>query len=184
MSTLGISIDPATVDNYLDHFIDSFLIDKAYRYDVKGRKYIGTPLKYYFTDVGIRNALLRFRQQEENHIMENVLYRELCIRGYSVDVGMVEYRYRAEDGKDVRTQLEVDLIARSGDKQIYIQSALHVDTPEKRRQETASLIRIPDHFKKIVVVRDPIVPWVDESGICYVGIREFLGGSYPDMELI
>ena len=183
-SSLGISISSTTVEKYLDCFVESFLVSRAYRYDVKGRKYIGTPLKYYFCDVGLRNALLEFRQQEENHIMENILYRELCIRGYSVDVGMVEHRHRNEENKDVRTQLEVDFIAKGGDEQLYIQSALHVDSDEKRRQETASLLRIQDSFRKIVVVREPIVPWTDESGIRYVGVREFLGGGYPGMELI
>ena len=183
-SSAGLAINSVTVDKYLDCFIDSFLINKVHRYDVKGRKYIGTPMKYYFTDIGLRNALLEFRQQEENHIMENILYNELCIRGYSVDVGMVEYRHRTDDGKDIRTQLEVDFIAKSGDTQIYIQSALHVDTPEKRQQEIHSLTRIPNSFKKIVVVREPIAPWTDENGICYIGIREFLCGSYPEMEMV
>ena len=179
-SSAGLSINSVTIDKYLDCFMDSFLINKVHRYDVKGRKYIGTPMKYYFTDIGIRNALLEFRQQEENHIMENILYNELCIRGYSVDVGMVEYRHRINEGKDIRTQLEVDFIAKNGDMQMYVQSALHIDTPEKRQQEINSLTRIPNSFKKIVVVRDPIAPWTDENGICYVGIREFLSGSYPE----
>lgn len=183
-SSASLAINSVTIDKYLDCFIDSFLISKAHRYDVKGRKYIGTPMKYYFTDIGIRNALLEFRQQEENHIMENIIYNELCIRGYSVDVGIVEYRHRTDEGKNVRTQLEVDFIAKSGDTQIYVQSAFHVDTPEKRQQEINSLIRIPDSFKKIVVVREPIVPWTDENGICYVGIREFLCGSYSEVELV
>ncbi len=183
-SNLNIKINQTTVDTYLDYFVESFIINKAFRYDVKGRKYIGTPLKYYFSDVGLRNALLEFRQQEENHIMENIIYNELLIRGYSVDVGMVEHRYCSEDGKDVRAQLEVDFIAKLGNSQIYVQSALNIDSLEKREQETASLLKINNSFKKIVVVKDAIVPWTDENGICYVGIREFLSGKYPEMETV
>ena len=133
-----------------------------------------TPLKYYFTDVGLRNALLGFRQQEENHIMENIIYNELLIRGYSVDVGVVEYRHRDINKKEIRTQLEVDFIARSSGKNWYIQSALNIDTEEKRLQETSSLIRIPDSFTKTVVVKDHIIPWTDDKGIEYIGIRDFL----------
>lgn len=183
-SKLNIKINQTTVDNYLDYFIESFIVDKAFRYDVKGRKYIGTPLKYYFSDIGLRNALLEFRQQEENHIMENIIYNELVIRGYSVDVGMVEHRYRNEEGKEIRAQLEVDFIAKRGDRQIYVQSALNVDSTEKRKQETASLLKINNSFKKIVVVKDAIIPWTDEEGICYVGIREFLSGKYPGIEMV
>lgn len=183
-SNLNIKINQTTVGTYLDYFVESFIINKAFRYDVKGRKYIGTPLKYYFSDVGLRNALLEFRRQEENHIMENIIYNELLIRGYSVDVGMVEHRYCREDGKDVRAQLEVDFIAKLGSSQIYVQSALNIDSLEKREQETASLLKINNSFKKIVVVKDAIVPWTDENGICYVGIREFLSGKYPEMEMV
>lgn len=183
-SRRGISISQNTVDTYLDYFIEAFILSKAFRYDIKGRKYIGTPMKYYFSDIGLRNALLEFRQQEENHIMENILYNELIIRGYSVDVGVVEYRYKNETGKEVKSQLEVDFVAKNENHQIYVQSALHIDSPEKRKQETASLERIPDFFKKIVVVKDQIIPWTDEKGINYVGIREFLSGNYVDMEEI
>lgn len=183
-SKLNIKISQTTVDTYLDYFIESFIISKAFRYDVKGRKYIGTPLKYYFTDVGLRNALLEFRQQEENHIMENIIYNELVIRDYSVDVGMVEHRYRNKEGKDIRAQLEVDFIAKSGDSQIYVQCALNIDSSEKREQETASLRKINNSFRKIVVVKDAIIPWTDEYGICYVGIREFLSGKYRDMIMV
>lgn len=181
-SQLGISVTSSTIDRYLDCFIDSFLVKKAFRYDVKGRKYIGTPMKYYFSDIGMRNALLGFRQQEENHIMENILYNELVTRGYSVDVGIVEYRHKDNAGKDIRTQLEVDFIAGRGDQQIYIQSALNIDTSEKRMQEISSLTKIPDSFKKIVVVKDSIIPWTDENGIWYVGIREFLSGNCQEMQ--
>lgn len=183
-SNLNIKISQTTIDTYLDYFVESFIIDKAFRYDVKGRKYIGTPLKYYFTDVGLRNALLGFRQQEENHIMENILYNELVIRGYSVDVGMVEHRYRNALGKDIRAQLEVDFIAKSANSQIYVQSALNIDSEEKRKQETTSLLKIHNSFRKIVVVKEHIIPWTDENGICYVGIREFLSGKYQDMIMV
>lgn len=180
-SVLGTKISQTTINSYIDYFIESYIIAKAFRYSVKGRKYIGTPLKYYFTDLGLRNALLGFMQQEENHIMENIIYNELIIRGYSVDVGSVEHRYHNAEGKEMRARLEVDFIAKSGSGQIYIQSALNIDSSEKRIQETASLINIKDSFKKIVVVKEPIIKWTDENGICYVGIREFLSGNYPDM---
>ena len=145
----------------------------AQRYDVKGRKYIGSPLKYYFSDVGLRNARLNFRQQEENHIMENVIFNELCNRDFSVDVGVVEYCYK-DDGKSKRTQLEIDFVANKGSKRYYVQSALTVSDEEKRKQEINSLKRVGDSFKKIVVVKDNILPWHDDNGILYVGIEQFL----------
>ena len=183
-SEIKISVGNDSISKYLDWFIDAFLLKKVYRYDVKGRKYIGTPMKYYFSDVGLRNALLNFRQQEENHIMENIIYNELVIRGYSVDVGMVESRFRDSENKFVRKQHEVDFIARYGDSIMYIQSALNVDSAEKRMQETESLLKIPDSFRKIVVVKDAIIPWTDDKGIQYVGVREFLSGNYPGMVMI
>ncbi len=183
-SRKNISINSNTVSLYLDHFIDAFLINKAYRYDVKGRKYIGTPLKYYFIDQGLRNALLNFRQQEENHIMENIIYNELILRGYHVDVGAVNHRYRDSTGKDIKKWLEIDFIASKPSKKVYIQSALNIETREKREQEIASLKKVNDSFKKIVVVRDHIHPWTDEDGINYIGIREFLSGHYVDLEKV
>lgn len=173
-SVKQISISANTVSKYLDYFIDAFILYKAFRYDIKGRKYIETPLKYYFTDVGLRNARLNFRQQEENHIMENVLYNELIAREFDVDVGVVEYNHQDEQGRKIRTQLEIDFVANKGSKRYYIQSALTVADEEKRRQETNSLNRVSDSFKKIVVVKDDIIPWHDEQGILYVGIEEFL----------
>ena len=164
----------STITQYLDYFIDAFILSKAYRYNIKGRRYIDTPLKYYFTDVGLRNARLNFRQQEENHIMENILYNELTLREYDVDVGVVEYNYKTEDKKSRRTQLEVDFIANKDSRRCYIQSALTVADEEKRKQETHSLYRIDDSFKKIVVVKDNIIPWHDEKGILYLGIEDFL----------
>ena len=169
-----VSISDDTVSRYLEFFIDAFLLYKAERYDVKGRKYIGSPLKYYFSDVGLRNARLNFRQQEENHIMENVIYNELCNREFNVDVGVVEYCYKDENKKSKRIQLEIDFVANKGSKKYYIQSALSVGEEEKRLQEIRSLNRIGDSFKKIVVVKDNIIPWHDDNGILYIGIEQFL----------
>lgn len=169
-----LKIKSDTVTRYLDYFIDSFILSQAQRYDVKGRSYISTPLKYYYSDVGLRNARLNFRQQEENHIMENVIYNELIARGFSVDVGVVPYHWKDDDGKLKHTQLEVDFIVNKGYQRYYIQSALNVDTKEKREQEINSLKRVNDSFLKIVVVKDEIIPWTDETGILYIGIQEFL----------
>ncbi len=162
-------ISKNTITSYLNYLLDSFLIEKAERYDVKGKKYIQTPQKYYFTDIGIRNAKLNFRQQEENHLMENIIYNELLIRGYNVDVGVVEIR---EEG--VRKQLEVDFVCNQGNKRYYIQSALNLDTSEKTMQESKSLNNIGDNFKKIIVVKDNIKLWRNEDGILIIGIQEFL----------
>ncbi len=169
-----ISVSHATVSKYLDYLIDSFLIYSASRYDVKGRKYIGSPYKYYFSDVGLRNARLNFRQQEENHIMENIIYNELCVRDFSVDVGIVEYCYKDTEKKSKRAYLEIDFIANKGSKKYYVQSALTVADEEKREQEIRSLKRVGDSFKKIVVVKDNIIPWHDDDGILYIGIEQFL----------
>ena len=154
--------------------MEAFLIQKAERYDVKGRKYIKTPVKYYYSDPGLRNAMLGFRQLEETHLMENVLYNDLTRRGFDVDVGVIDQNVRNESGEKIRKHLEVDFVVNRGDERYYIQSALSIDTPEKKEQEIASLIRIPDSFKKIVVVKDYVKPWRDENGIQYVGIEDFL----------
>ncbi len=169
-----VNINSVTVDRYLGYFSDAFLIDKADRYDVKGKRYMRTPVKYYYTDVGLRNARLGFRQQEENHIMENVIFNDLKRRGCDVDVGVVEQHVKTDEGKKIRKQLEVDFVVNRGDRRIYIQSALSVADPAKRKQEIASLIRIPDSFDKIVVVRDHIKPWIDGNGISYIGVEQFL----------
>ncbi len=169
-----INIDNATVGRYLDLFIDAFMLYKTERYDIKGRKYIGSPLKYYFSDVGLRNARLQFRQMEENHIMENIIYNELIYREFSVDVGAIEYFYRGEDKKSKRANLEIDFIANKGSQKYYIQSALSVSDEDKREQEVRSLNRVGDSFKKIVVVKDNIIPWHDDNGILYIGIEKFL----------
>lgn len=169
-----ICISPNTIDTYIGYFTEAYLLRKAERYDVKGRKYIKTPAKYYFSDPGLRNARLSFRQIEETHLMENVLYNDLIRRGFDVDVGVVEQNTRTETGQKVRRQLEVDFVVNRGDERFYIQSALSVDDPQKKEREIASLIRIPDSFKKIVVVKDYIRPHRDENGIQYVGIEDFL----------
>lgn len=169
-----ISIGSETIEKYIGYFEEAFLIEKAVRYDIKGRKYIGTPAKYYYTDSGLRNARLGFRQLEETHIMENVLYNDLIRRGMDVDVGVVEYNTKDSAGKKIRKQLEVDFVVNKGEKRFYRQSALSIAEPEKKEQEIASLKRIPDSFSKTVVVRDYLKPWQDENGIVYLGIEQFL----------
>ena len=169
-----LHVSPGTIDTYIGFFMNAFLIDKAERYDVKGRKYIKTPVKYYYTDLGLRNARLGFRQIEETHLMENVIYNDLIRRGYDVDVGVVEVNIRDEDGRNVRKQLEVDFVVNKGNERCYIQSALSIDDPEKRKQEISSLIRIPDSFRKIVIVKDYMKPMYDDNGILYVGVEQFL----------
>lgn len=173
-SVKKLKIKGNTIASYLDYFVDAFILEKSYRYDIKGRSYIDTPLKYYFTDVGLRNARLNFRQQEENHIMENILYNELIARGFSVDVGIVEYNVVDENGTKKRTQLEVDFVVNKINRRYYIQSALTVGNEEKRLQEINSLNRIDDSYMKIVVVKDGILPWTDERGIQYINIQDFL----------
>lgn len=169
-----LKIAPDTIDTYIEYFLEAFLLQKAERYDIKGRKYIKTPMKYYYSDPGLRNAKLGFRQLEETHLMENVLYNDLVRRGFDVDVGVVEQNTRDDSGKNIRKQLEVDFVVNRGDERYYIQSALSVSDPEKKEQEIASLIRIPDSFRKIVVVKDYMKPWQDENGIQYIGIEDFL----------
>ena len=158
-----------TINSYIADIEDSFIVNKSTRYDIKGKRYIQTPQKYYFSDIGLRNARLNFRQQEENHLMENIIYNELLIRGYNVDVGVVEVR---EEGK--RKQLEVDFVCNLGNKRYYIQSALNLDTKEKTIQESRSLNNIGDSFKKIIVVKDNIKLWRTDDGIVIMGIQEFL----------
>ena len=163
------SISSDTIERYLGYFTDAFIIRKAERYDVKGKKYIKTPAKYYYSDVGLRNARL-----EETHLMENVIYNDLIRRGLDVDVGVVEYNTRNSEGKSERRQLEVDFVVNRGSERYYIQSALSIADPAKREQEIASLLRIPDSFKKIVIVKDYLKPQYDEHGIMYVGVEQFL----------
>ena len=163
------SITDKTIYNYLNYLEDAFLIESTKRYDVKGKKYIETPKKYYFTDIGIRNSFLNFRQQEENHLMENIIYIELKRRGFSVDVGVVEVR-----DKSGQKKLEIDFVANRGNNRYYIQSALTIDSKEKREQEERSLINTNDFFRKIIIVKDNIKRWRDEKGIVIMGIVDFL----------
>jgi len=169
-----LRVAPDTIDAYIGYFLEAYLIRKAERYDVKGRKYIKTPVKYYYSDPGLRNARLGFRQLEETHLMENVLYNDLIRRGFDVDVGVVEQNTKDSTGKNIRKQLEVDFVVNRGDERYYIQSAFSIEDPDKKAQEIASLMRIPDSFMKIVVVKDYIKPWQDEYGIRYIGIEDFL----------
>ena len=174
LSVKKSKISANTIDKYIDYFEDSFLIKRVHRYDVKGRKYIGTPYKIYFEDVGLRNARLNFRQIEPTHLMENIIYNELRFRGYMVDVGTVIKRESGPNDKDVKKQLEVDFIANLGSKKYYIQSAYSLPSKEKLEQEKASLINIDDSFKKIIVVKDRIKPSLDEHGILTVNLFDFL----------
>lgn len=170
----GTRLSAATIKQYLDYFIDAFMVEKAERYDIKGKKYISTPQKYYFNDLGLRNARLNFRQQEETHIMENIIYNELRMRGYSVDVGVVEINERTEDGKYVRKQIEIDFVANKGSRRYYVQSAFALPTEEKIQQEERPLRNVPDSFKKIIVVKDNIMLRRDEDGIVTMGLKQFL----------
>lgn len=173
-SVKGKVISDKTLKKYLDYLIDAFLVSKAKRYDIKGKKYINSPAKYYFEDIGLRNARLEFRQTEENHIMENIIYNELRIRGFRVDVGLVEHYSKDENKKSVKKQLEVDFVATKGNRKYYIQSAFAMANPEKIEQEQRSLLSIPDSFKKIVVVKDNIKVRRNEQGIVTMGVYNFL----------
>lgn len=173
-SSIGSAISINTIRQYIEYLEDAFIISKAQRYNVKGRKYIGTPLKYYFEDIGLRNARLGFRQVEETHLMENIIYNELRYRGYSVDVGVVEKREMSENGKQIRKALEIDFVANLGSQRYYIQSALSMPTPEKQIQEKTSLINVADSFKKIIIVKDIVNVKRDENGIVIMSIYDFL----------
>lgn len=164
-----ISYTNKTISNHIDHLADAFLISKASRYDIKGRKYIGANLKYYFTDLGLRNARLNFRQQEPTHIMENIVYNELLIRGYNVDV-----YDKDKEGKRVRKQLEVDFVVNQGSQRYYIQVAYDMTSEEKQTQEFNSLRNIPDSFKKIVIVGGTKKPWRNDEGFVIMGMKYFL----------
>ena len=176
-SIKNVSISTNTIDKYLGYMEDAFILEKATRYDIKGKKYIGSLSKFYFTDLGLRNAILGLRQQEESHIMENIIYNELRRRGCKVDVGIIEQRYIDNNNKWQRKQLEVDFVVNEGSKRYYIQSALAMPNDEKRKQELASLLRINDSFKKIIIVKDDIKAWTDDNGILTIGLIEFLTDS-------
>ena len=166
-------VSDKTISLYINYLMEAFMINKVQRYDIKGKRYISTPSKYYFSDIGLRNARLNFRQQEENHIMENIIYNELLARGLNVDVGVVEHSV-INNGKSMRKQLEVDFVCNQGNKRYYIQSAFSIPDEKKMNQEKNSLVRIKDSFKKIIVVKDNIKLWRNEDGILVIGIQEFL----------
>lgn len=167
-------VSEKTVSQYIRAEEDAFLIEKAKRFDIKGKRYIDSPFKYYFTDIGIRNARLNFRQPEENHVMENILFNELMARGFNVDVGVVPLNAKTADGRHTLQQLEVDFVCNEESRRFYIQSAFSIPDAEKMAQETNSLSRISDSFKKIVIVRDRVKKWYDDRGILFMGIEEFL----------
>lgn len=173
-SSKQTKISANTIDKFIEYFEDSFILKRAYRYDVKGRKYIGTPYKIYFEDVGLRNARLNFRQIEPTHLMENIIYNELRQRGYMVDVGVVMTREKDKNDKDVRKQREVDFIANLGTKRYYIQSAYSLPSTEKAEQEKKSLLNIDDSFKKIIIVKDRVKAFLDDNGIVTINLFDFL----------
>ncbi|MBQ7996778.1 MAG: ATP-binding protein [Paludibacteraceae bacterium] len=175
MSGEKLAIAPATIENYLEYLQDAFIISEAQRYDVKGRKYIGTASKYYFEDLGIRNMLINFRQQEDTHIMENVIYNELCMRGCSVDVGQVEVWETTPEGKRLRKNLEVDFVVNNPPQRMYIQSALVLQDREKTEKEQRPLVNIPDHFRKIIILGNDFQRgWIDDEGVEIVSMEDFL----------
>lgn len=176
-SVKGIKLTQTTVKEYLEMLEDSFLINRCIRYDIKGRKYIDTPQKYYFEDLGLRNACLGFRQVEESHLMENLIYNELRICGYIVDVGVVPTRVKNADGGYNRSQLEVDFVCNRGSERIYVQSAYRLPTEEKREQEMASLLKIDDSFRKIIITEALVMRHQDENGIEWVNVYDFLRNS-------
>ena len=168
------SISKDTIIKYIDYFKDSFLIDSAIRYDIKGKKYINTPSKYYFTDLGLRNARLNFRQVEETHAMENIIFNELKVRGYNVDVGVVVMNEVDKNGKKIRKQLEVDFVCNKGSKRFYIQSAYALPDKEKMEQEQRSLVNTGDGFKKIIITKDAVAPLYNDEGILVMSVFDFL----------
>ena len=171
---LKVKTSDDTIRKYLEYFKNAFLISEARRYDIKGKEYIGSPYKYYFTDLGLRNARINFRQMEETHIMENIIYNELMLRGYSVDVGYMELNER-KDGKNVRVMKEVDfVVSTSGSRRYYIQSAYKMETEEKRENELKVFTAIKDSFRKIIIEKDVLMPWYDDNGILHIGVEQFL----------
>ena len=173
-SAKSAQLAPETIERYIAALEDAFLIRRAKRYNVKGRRYIGTPFKFYFTDLGLRNARMNFRQFEETHIMENIVYNELVGRGLGVDVGIVPISRKGENGKAQRVQLEIDFVCNKGSKRYYVQSAFALPTPEKQEQEQRSLLRIDDAFKKVIVTKDGPAPYYNENGILMMNVYDFL----------
>lgn len=170
----GIKVTDVTLSNYINMLKDSFIIEQAKRYDIKGKKYINSPFKYYFTDIGLRNSRINYRQQEQTHIMENIIYNELIIRGFAVDVGIIEHTIRDKEKKQKQIQLEVDFVCNKGKNKYYIQSAFSIPNEEKMNQETSSLDKINDSFKKIIVTQDFGKPWKTEKGYLIINIIDFL----------
>ena len=173
-SVKGKTISKTTIKRYIDYLEDAFLIDSAIRYDIKGKKYIDTPSKYYFTDLGIRNAMLNFRQVEETHAMENIIFNELKVRGYNVDVGVVVMNETDKTGKKLRKQLEIDFVCNKGSKRYYIQSTFAMPNEKKMQQEQRSLMSTGDGFKKIIITKDAIAPLYNESGVLVMSVYDFL----------
>ena len=173
-SVRGNSYSNKTISNHIDYLTEAFLISKVNRYDIKGRKYVGANLKYYFMDVGLRNARLNFRQQEPAHIIENIVYNELLVRGYNVDVGIVDVYDKNKEGKRVHKQLEVDFVANQGSQRYYIQVAYDITSEDKKTQELHSLRNIPDSFKKIIIINGTAKPWRNEEGFVIMGMKYFL----------
>lgn len=167
-------LSASTIKKYLDYFQDAFLIEKATRYDIKGKRYIDTPFKYYFCDMGLRNARLNFRQTEKTHLMENVIYNELLVRGFNVDVGVVPTRTVNSEGRQQRSQLEIDFVCNLGSKRYYVQSAYSLPTEEKIKQEEMSLMKVDDFFKRIIVTGDDVMVHRNEAGITTMSIYDFL----------
>lgn len=172
-----MKLSATTIKQYLDYLCEAYLVDKSERFDVKGKRYISTPYKFYFTDLGLRNAKLNFRQIEDTHLMENAIYNELIMRDFNVDVGVVEVREKDGNNNSVRKHIEVDFIVNQGSKRYYIQSAFALPSVEKVQQETRPLINIPDSFKKIIVVKDDILLRRDDNGIVTMGLKQFLMDS-------
>lgn len=168
------TISPNTIKKYIGYYEDSFLIDSPQRYDIKGKRYIDTPLKYYFTDLGLRNARLNFRQVEETHAMENIIFNELKVRGYHVDVGVVTSNEINKSGKSIRKQLEIDFVCNKASKRYYVQSALRLSDESKREREQRSLLMVPDAFKKVIITKDAPAPLYNEDGILVMSIFDFL----------
>lgn len=162
------------MSKYISYLVDSFLVSKAKRYDIKGRKYIGTPYKFYFSDLGLRNARMNFRQMEPTHIMENVIYNELAGRGYSVDVGVINTTVKNKDGKHHRAQLEIDFVCNKGSQRYYIQSAYALDSQAKAAQEQRSLKKVSDNFKKAIITKDGFAPHYNDDGILMMNVYDFL----------
>ena len=169
-----VKLSDKTIKTYLDYICDSFIMEKSHRYDVKGKRYIDTPYKYYFVDLGLRNARLNFRQLEKTHMMENVIYNELRVRGFNVDVGVVPVTVRNDEGKQKRVSYEIDFVCNRGNQRYYIQSAFRIDSEEKAKQETNSLRNVDDSFKKIIIVGQPILVERDNNGITTMSVYDFL----------